>query len=227
MIDRRRFLEGVGAVALTGAALLAFASPQSFGPATFAFIGEAEAQTVSADKLMAPGALPDIVLGKADAPVTIVEYASMTCGHCAHFHTTTFPILKEKYIDTGKVKLILREFPLDVVAKGAFMIARCAGPDKYYPMVSTMFETQKDWAFGNNPAQALLAIAKQGGMTEEQFNTCLSDAKLAGEVDQVSKRGAELGVSATPTFFINGKKISGALSPEDLTKEIDPLLPAN
>jgi len=227
MIDRRRFLEGVGAAALTAAALFAFASPDSFGPGRFAFIGSAEAQTVSADKLMAPGALPDMVLGKADAPVTIVEYASMTCGHCAHFHKETFPVLKEKYIDTGKVKLILREFPLDIVAKAAFMVARCAGPDKYYPMVTTLFETQQNWAFGNNPAQALLAVAKQGGMTEEQFNACLSDTKLSGQLDEVAKKGAEFGVNSTPTFFVNGKQVKGAMSPEDLAKEVDPLLGSN
>jgi protein-disulfide isomerase len=225
MIDRRRFLEGMGAAALTAAALVALASPGGLGLDRLSFIGQAEAQTVDAAKLMAPGALPDIVLGKADAPVTIVEYASMTCGHCAHFHTTTYPVLKEKYIDTGKVKLVLREFPLDIVAKAAFMLARCAGPDKYYPMVTTLFETQKNWAFNQNPAQALLAIAKQSGMTEQQFNTCLSDAKLAGEIDETAKRGAELGVNSTPTFFINGKQIAGAISPEELDKELGPLLP--
>jgi protein-disulfide isomerase len=227
MLDRRRFLEGVGTAALTAAALLALASPGGLGTSPIAFIGQAEAQTVSADKLMATGPLPDIVLGKADAPVTIVEYASMTCGHCAHFHETTFPVLKEKYIDTGKVKMILREFPLDIVAKAAFMVARCSGDAKYYPMVATLFETQKTWAFGNNPAQALLTVAKQGGMTEEQFNACLSDTKLGGQIDQQAKRGAELGVDSTPTFFINGKKLSGALSPEDLAKEVDPLIGSN
>jgi len=224
MIDRRRFLEGLGAAALTAAALVAIASPNGLGP--LSFIGSAQAQTVDAGKLMTEGALPDIVLGKADAPVTIVEYASMTCGHCAQFHNTTYPVLKEKYIDTGKVKLILREFPLDIVAKAAFMIARCAGPDKYYPMVTTLFETQKNWAFNNNAAQQLLAIAKQSGMTEAQFNTCLNDTKLAGQIDEVAKRGAtEFNVNSTPTFFINGKQISGAMSPADLDKEIEPLLP--
>ena len=224
MIDRRRFLEGLGAAALTAAALVAIASPNGLGP--LSFIGSAQAQTVDTGKLMTEGALPDIVLGKADAPVTIVEYASMTCGHCAQFHNTTYPVLKEKYIDTGKVKLILREFPLDIVAKAAFMIARCAGPDKYYPMVTTLFETQKNWAFNNNAAQQLLAIAKQSGMTEAQFNTCLNDTKLAGQIDEVAKRGAtEFNVNSTPTFFINGKQISGAMSPADLDKEIEPLLP--
>ncbi|MCJ8142683.1 DsbA family protein [Ancylobacter sp. A5.8] len=225
MIDRRRFLEGMGAAALTAAALVALAGPGGLGLDRLSFIGQAEAQTVDAAKLMSPGPLPDIVLGKADAPVTIVEYASMTCGHCAHFHTTTYPVLKEKYIDTGKVKLILREFPLDIVAKAAFMLARCAGDDKYYPMVTTLFENQKNWAFSNNPAQALMAIAKQSGMTEQQFNACLSDTKLAGEIDESAKRGAQdFGVDSTPTFFINGKKIPGAMSPEDLDKELAPLL---
>ena len=226
MIDRRRFLEGIGTVALTTAALVALAGPGSL--AGLDFIGRAEAQTIDVAKLMEAGPLPDQVQGKADAPVTIVEYASMTCGHCAHFHETTYPVLKEKYIDTGKVRFILREFPLDIVAKAAFMLARCAGEGKYYPMTDTLFETQKSWAFTNNPAQALLGIAKQSGMTEEQFNACLSDAKLGGEIDESAKRAAtEFGIDSTPTFFINGKKFSGAISPEDLDKELAPLLGAN
>ncbi|MDQ0349571.1 DsbA family protein [Ancylobacter vacuolatus] len=219
MIDRRRFLEGIGALALTLAAFKALGGN---------LVGRAEAQTVDPEKLMAPGALPDQVLGKADAPVTIVEYASLTCGHCAHFHETTYPVLKEKYIDTGKVRFILREFPLDIVAKAAFMLARCGGEGKYYPMTDTLFETQKNWAFSSNPAQALLAIAKQSGMTEAQFNACLNDTALAGQIDEVAKRGAtEFGIDSTPTFFINGKKVSGALSPEQLDKELAPLLGAN
>lgn len=152
----------------------------------------------------------------------------MTCSHCAHFHATTYPVLKEKYIDTGKVKFILREFPLDIVAKAAFMLARCGGEGKYYPMVDVLFDNQKSWAFTNNPAQALLAIAKQSGMTEQQFNTCLSDAKLAENVNATAERGAkDFGVDSTPTFFINGKKVPGAMSPEELDKELAPLLGAN
>jgi len=228
MTDRRRFLEGLGAAALTAAAFIAFSGPDGLGAGRFSFIGHAEAQTVDTAKLMAPGALPDQVLGKEDAPVTIVEYASMTCSHCAHFHATTYPVLKEKYIDTGKVKFILREFPLDIVAKAAFMLARCAGEGKYYPMVDTLFETQKNWAFTNNPAQALLAIAKQSGMSEQQFNACLSDQKLADNINAVAERGAkDFGIDSTPTFFINGKKVSGAMSPEDLDKELAPLLGSN
>lgn len=228
MIDRRRLLEGLGTAALTAAAFIALSGPDGLGAGKLSFISHAEAQTVDAAKLMEPGSLPDQVLGKADAPVTIVEYASLTCSHCAHFHNTTFPVLKEKYIDTGKVRFILREFPLDIVAKAAFMLARCSGEGKYYPMVDVLFETQKNWAFTNNPAQALLAIAKQSGMSEQQFNTCLSDAKLAENVNAVAERGAkDFGVDSTPTFFINGKKIAGAMSPEELDKELAPLLGAN
>lgn len=228
MIDRRRLLEGLGTAALTAAAFIALSGPDGLGAGKLSFISHAEAQTIDAAKLMEPGALPDQVLGKAAAPVTIVEYASLTCSHCAHFHNTTFPVLKEKYIDTGKVRFILREFPLDIVAKAAFMLARCSGEGKYYPMVDVLFETQKNWAFTNNPAQALLAIAKQSGMSEQQFNTCLSDAKLAENVNAVAERGAkDFGVDSTPTFFINGKKVAGAMSPEELDKELAPLLGAN
>ncbi|MGA0563234.1 DsbA family protein [Ancylobacter sp. VNQ12] len=228
MIDRRRLLEGLGTAALTAVAFIALSGPDGLGAGKLSFISGAAAQTVDAAKLMEPGALPDQVLGKADAPVTIVEYASLTCSHCAHFHNTTFPVLKEKYIDTGKVRFILREFPLDIVAKAAFMLARCSGEGKYYPMVDVLFETQKNWAFTNNPAQALLAIAKQSGMSEQQFNTCLSDAKLAENVNAVAERGAkDFSVDSTPTFFINGKKVAGAMSPEELDKELAPLLGAN
>jgi len=224
MIDRRRFLEGLGTAALTAATVVALAGAGGLGD----FIGRANAQTVEVPKLMAEGPLPDQVLGKADAPVTIVEYASLTCGHCAQFHTTTYPVLKEKYIDTGKVKFVLREFPLDIVAKAAFMLARCAGDGKYYPMVDTLFETQKNWAFSNNPAQSLLGIARQSGMSEQQFNTCLNDTELASKVDQSAQRGAtEFNVDSTPTFFINGKKVAGAMSVEELDAELAPLLGSN
>jgi protein-disulfide isomerase len=222
ILSRRHLLQLTG-----GAAALGLAAAWGLGWPAQAQRKKAGPTEVSTEELMKPGPLPDLVLGKDDAPITVVEYASMTCGHCANFHNTVFPVLKEKYIDTGKVKMILREFPLDIVAKAAFMVARCSGDAKYYPMVATLFETQKTWAFGNNPAQALLTVAKQGGMTEEQFNACLSDTKLGGQIDQQAKRGAELGVDSTPTFFINGKKLSGALSPEDLAKEVDPLIGSN
>lgn len=194
--------------------------------------GAAQAQAPKGEptdiaKVMASEAspLPVQALGEANAPVTIVEYASMTCGHCAHFHETTFPDLKKKYIDTGKVHFIFREFPFEPVATAAFMLARCMPADKYFPMISTLFDTQKAWAFGTDPAAGLLTVARQAGMSQAEFEKCLSDKSLAEKV-QASALYAnkDLGVNATPTFFINGVKYSGAMSIEDLDKILEPLL---
>jgi protein-disulfide isomerase len=164
-----------------------------------------------ATELMKPGPLEDIVIGSADAPNTIVEYASMTCGHCANFHTKVFPELKAKYIDTGKARFILREFPLDGLATAAFMVARCSGNDRYYPMVDGLFETQKTWAVpGSEGKEKLLLVAKQAGFSQERFDQCLADKELFDKIVQVRQRAHEdFEVDATPTFFINGKKLQG------------------
>ena len=199
----------------------------------------ARAQTVNVADLMAPGPLPDRVLGSgadktqtdrsgADkTQVTVVEYASMTCSHCAKFHTTVYPDFKKKYIDTGKVRFILREFPLDPIAAGAFALARCLPEDKYYPMVEVLFEQQKNWAFVPDPPKALLAIAKEAGFTEQSFEACLTDQKLSQAIEESARRANEkFGVSGTPTFFINGQMSVGALSFEEMEKLIQPLLKA-
>ena len=135
-------------------------------------------------KLLEPGALPEQSIGKPDAKVTIVEYASMTCPHCAHFHATTLPELKTKYIDTGKVRLILREFPFDPRAEAGFMLARCSG-DNYFPMVDVLFKQQMQWAGVENSKDALLQIAKLAGFTQEKFEACLTDQKLLEDVRAV------------------------------------------
>ena len=180
--------------------------------------------TVDMAELLKPGALPDKVLGKDDAKVTIVEYASMTCPHCAHFNETTFPDLKKNYIDTGRVRYILREFPFDPRAEAGFMLARCAG-DNYYAMVDVLFRQQMQWAAGDNPKDALLQIARLAGFTQESFNACLTDQKLLDQVRAVQKRGAEeFKVDSTPTFFINGKTYKGAMSIAEMSAIIDPLL---
>ena len=161
--------------------------------------------------LMEPGPLEDILIGSADAPNTIVEYASMTCSHCARFHIDVFPELKEKYIDTGKARFVLREFPLDGLAVAAFMLARCAGNDRYYPMVGGMFETQKSWAVpGEDGKQKLALIAKQAGFSQEKFDECLADQELFDKIVEVRQRGHDkFGVDSTPSFFINGKRMTG------------------
>ena len=177
--------------------------------------------TVDMAKLLQPGALPEKAMGKEDAPVTIVEYASMTCPHCAHFAETTLPAIKEKYIDTGRARLILREFPFDPRAEAGFMLARCAG-DNYFAMVDVLFKQQMTWAGVDNSKDALLQISKLAGFSQEKFEACLTDQKLLDDVRAVRDRGAkEFGVDATPTFFINGNKYSGALSVDEMSAIID------
>lgn len=211
--SRRLLAQGAAAVAL------------SVSVATFGGPACAQNTKVPVAELMAPQALPDIVQGKADAPVTIVEYASMTCTHCAAFHTETYPTLLSKYIETGKVKFILREFPLDPLATAGFMLARCSGPDKRSAVVDLLFTQQKNWAFVDKPLEALSGILKQTGMSKESFETCLKDQKLYDQVNQVRDAGSQkFGVSATPTFYFNGTKVSGELTPDGLTKILDPML---
>jgi len=176
--------------------------------------------------LAQPSPLGDIVLGPPDAPVTIIEYASMTCPHCAQFQAKTFPKLKERYIDTGKVRYIFREFPLDPLAAGAFMLARCADKDKYLSIIDLFFGTQREWVVPN-PLQPLFNIAKQAGYNEETFNACLKNQQILDGIQSVRDHAAKvLNVESTPTFFINGKRVVGDVSIEDMEKEIKPFLKA-
>ena len=216
MITRRNLLVGASVIALVvavgGIEALTAAQP-------------ATAQSATAAELLVPPPLGDRVLGKDDAPVTIVEYASMTCPHCAHFHETTYPELKKRYIDTGKVRFIFREFPLDPLAAGASMLARCADKEKFYPLIETLFQQQTKWAV-EKPIPQLMAIAKQAGIGEQTFIACLSDQKMLDAIQAEQKRATDkFGVNSTPTIFINGKKQVGGMSIDDLAKVIDPLLP--
>jgi len=181
---------------------------------------------VSVEELMKPVGLPDLALGPVDAKVTVVEYASMTCGHCAHFTKDIWPDFKKKYIDTNKVHYVFREFPLDNLAAAASMLARCTGNDKAFPLIEVLFEKQNEWAFGEgNPVPRLFEIAKQAGFTQESFDKCLTDQKLLDEITAARTRAAEVfGVSATPTFYVNGKKLDGAPTMEKLDAMIEPLL---
>ncbi|HVB90156.1 MAG TPA: DsbA family protein [Beijerinckiaceae bacterium] len=209
---RRRVLGTIAAAAI----VLAFPLTAASG---------ALAATPTTAQLMAPGPLPDMWIGKANAPVTIIEYASMTCPHCGAFHKETYPELKSKYIDTGKVRFVLREFPLDQFAAAAFMLARCIGPDKRNAMVDLLFDQQKNWAFADKPLEGLRNVVKQTGMTKKAFDACLKDQKLYNQVMQMRDIASKkFGVNATPTFFINGKKIEGEMSPAELDKAIAPFL---
>ncbi len=178
----------------------------------------------SVDQLMSIGPLPDVVQGSPAAPVTIIEYASMTCTHCAAFHDTTWPELKSKYIDAGRAKFILREFPLDPLATAAFMLARCAGPEKRNLLLDQLFTQQKTWAFVDKPIAPLLAMVKTVGFSQTDFETCLRNEELYEQVNQSRERAAEaFNIDSTPTFFVNGHKLTGELSIVDFDKTIEPL----
>jgi protein-disulfide isomerase len=158
----------------------------------------------------------DRVLGQADAPITIVEYASMTCPHCAHFTNEVLPELKKKWIDTGKAKLVMRPFPLDQVALRAEMLARCLPPERYYPMVETLFKTQEKWAV-QNWRPALERVARLAGVSNKEFDACLANKTLEDEVVQSRLTAAtQLDVNGTPTLFVNGKKFEGPPTVEAL-----------
>jgi protein-disulfide isomerase len=191
-----------------------------------------EAFAQSAAELAQPSPLGDMVMGADNAPVTIIEYASMTCPHCAHFAVETFPKLKERYIDTGKVHYIFREFPLDVVAAGASLLIRCADKDKAFSLIDLLFHTQREWAV-QNPIEPLFNVVKQAGFSREAFNACLdtknneNSRKILNGIESTRNRAADvLKVNSTPTFFINGKRVAGDLSIEDMEKEITPYLKA-
>jgi protein-disulfide isomerase len=223
---RRDVLLSLGAVSAT--ALLAACSDdapkpaeQPATPAAPTASAPASQGTVDMAKLVEPGVLPEKVLGNADAPVTIVEYASMTCPHCATFHATTLPEIKTKYIDTGKARLIMREFPFDPRAEAGFMLARCS-EDKYFAMVDVLFKQQSNWARAEDAQAALLQISKLAGFSQESFTACLTNQKLLEDIRAVRTRGAdEFKVDSTPTFFINGDKYAGALSVGELSAIID------
>ena len=152
----------------------------------------------------------DRVLGKPDAPVTIIEYASLTCPHCAHFEVEVLPKLKDKWIDSGKAKLILRDFPLDQAALRAAMVARCAPPERYYAVVDGFFRAQSEWVVESSWQSKLKGVAALLGVKGQQFDNCLADKKLEDQVAQSRLTAATtLGVDSTPTFFINGKKFQG------------------
>ncbi|MFN3889114.1 MAG: DsbA family protein [Beijerinckiaceae bacterium] len=206
---RRRLLEIAGCgVAL--ATLPAFAGP--------AF---AQAASVSRDALLKEGPLPDLWMGSKDAPVVIVEYASTTCSHCAAFHNGTFKELKTKYIDTGKVRFVLREFPLNPVDMGAYMLARCSD-DKRDAVVSLLFAQQQAWA-NDKPLAGLSQILRQTGMSQDRFESCLKDKALYDKLSEARDLASkEFGINSTPTFFVNGTRLVGNASLAEFEKLILP-----
>ena len=174
-------------------------------------------------------AIPERVLGKKDAPVTIQEFASLTCSHCAEFTVTILPELEKRYVDTGKVRFIFRDFPLDGIALKASAVAHCMPAEQFYPFVNVLYKNLEQWAFSKNPEQVLMQYAKLGGLAEEKAKACLQDPKKLDEL--VAARTAaqqKYDIDATPTFIFNdGKeKLVGAQKLEEFTAVIDRLLEA-
>ncbi len=168
----------------------------------------------------------EMALGREDAPVTIVEYASLSCPHCATFHEETLPALREKYIDTGKVRLVFREFPLERTALWASIVARCAGEKRYFAFVDTLFRKQRAWYSAEDPFEALLRIARLGGLSAGEVEACAGDAALSDGILRTRLDGErEHGIDSTPSFVIGGKTYRGVLTLEDIEAIIVPLLP--
>jgi protein-disulfide isomerase len=195
-----------GSVALAGTALGA--------PLAFAAVDMAV--------LNAPPAEGDMSMGPDTAKVTVIEYASASCPHCAAFYKDVFPALKTEYIDTGKIHFIFREYPHNAPAHAAFMLARCAPKEKYFPLIDVFFNTQEEWL--KDPLAGLNKIAKEAGFTKESFDACLKNEAVAKAILDVRDTGSSLGVTGIPTFFINGEMLDGETPIEIMRSKIDPLL---
>jgi protein-disulfide isomerase len=215
MITRRAF---TAALSLTGFAALAGLSP-------LRLISYAMAQ--GASDVAKPVSLPDMALGPADASVTITEYASMTCPHCAAFNEAVFPKIKSAYIDSGKVRYVFREFPLDIKAAAGSMLARCIAKEdagKYFAVIDMLFKQQNDWV-SKNTTETLTRIGKQAGLSQQAVEACLKDQALLDKIAADQKFASDvLKVNSTPTFFVNGEMIKGETSFEEFDKKIKPLL---
>ena len=173
--------------------------------------------------LHTPPAEGEMAMGPETAKVTVVEYASASCPHCANFYKTTFPDLKKEYIDTGKIRFIFREFPHNQPALAAFMLARCAPKEKYFPLVDMFFTQQDTWL--EAPLEGLQKIAQLAGFTKESFDACLKNEAVAKGIIAVrDKAEKDFGVDSIPTFFINGELLKGETSIDVFRKTIDPLL---
>jgi len=217
-LNRRNMIAG-SAVLAAGMSTFSLFSGDQPNMSIIPGVTSAHAADVDPEKLLKAPSLGDRVMGNADAPVTIIEYASATCPHCADFHAGAFVQLKKEYIDTGKVRYIFREFPFDDLALAAFMLARCAPEDKYFPMLDEIFEKQQQWT-RNNPREELLKIAKLAGFTEKSFDKCLKNEKVAKGIYDIRQTASkQFGVNSTPSFFINGKFLTGN-APIDKFKEL-------
>ncbi len=197
-----RFVLGIGILTL----LLA-APPAAAGNAPFA------------------EAVAEMVIGRDDAPVTMVEYSSLACPHCAAFHRDVLPKIKEGYIDTGKVRLVYRDFPLGGLALAAAMLARCGGREKYFGFLEVLFRSQAQWSRSDNPRRELARVARFGGISQKDFEACLVNEPLMADIrERAADAQQKFGIDSTPTFIIEGEKVLGARPFEDFRDVIEKAL---
>jgi protein-disulfide isomerase len=215
-------------IILAGA--LAIASPASAaGPADGGRAPMTVAQGAMPEAVASFDEVPvskdDFVLGKDDAPVTIIEYASLTCPHCATFHNDVLPVIKKDYIDTGKVKLVYRDFPWDQFALAAAMVARCSGRDRYFGIIGMMFSGQNTWTRAPKPLEGLARLTQLGGISKADFDACLKNNEVQkAVVEQRLEASKKYGVDSTPTLIVNNKRYKN-VPLADLKTLIDSLLP--
>ncbi len=211
----RRTLAQAAAVTL-GLALFGAASAETAPPKSDSSVDMA--------KVLQPGPLPELSVGDA-AGIPVIEYGSVTCSHCAHFSKDIWPAFKTAFVDTGKVRYIFREYSRNNLDVAAFMLARCVGEDKVFPTIELLFAEQDKWAFVDKPLDGLTTALRPTGMTRDKIETCLKDQKMADAVAQIGKTAdATVKISGTPTFVIDGKVYGGALSIDELSAILKPLI---
>lgn len=212
----RRIATGVALIA----AGLALAACGGVGPRTEA--GDPKTAAATADDVLRPGPLGDRAMGSLNAPVTVIEYASLTCPHCANFQRNVFPRVKKEFIDTGKVRFIVREFPIGHSAGTAAIVNRCAPEDKYFALFNAFLLRQPEWVSLEIRPDAIYAVAKSSGMARETFDKCLTNQSIIDALTEVKQRGRQFGVKGTPTFFINGQKAQGEVTFDQIKAMIEP-----
>jgi protein-disulfide isomerase len=235
----------VGCLLLIGIGIAVYkglGGENSGAPARRTVTAEAGAATPAAGEALAQVAPPqpeatfdsveiaadDYTLGKADAPVTLVEYASLTCPHCADFHNNVLPEIKKEFIDTGKVRLVYRDFPLDRIALAGSMIAQCSGRDRYFGFLQVLFQSQSQWVRASNPIEALAQIARLGGVTQAEVDACLkNEAQEKAILQKRLDASNRYKINSTPTLIINGRKFPGGLSLPHFKAVLDGIAPPN
>jgi protein-disulfide isomerase len=223
----------VGMIAASGAPRAASteATPDAagfdpFGERVITAVGRREViEHPTLAEIMAPGDLPEMALGRRDAPVTIVQYASLSCPYCRKFQIEVFPLLKAEYIDTGKVRYVLRaEFPIGKQSGMATIALRCAGADKYFALYDKFMRQQAAWVSQEVRSEAVLGVAAQVGMTHTQFDSCRENRGMIAKLNAIKERGRMLGVVGTPNFFIEGTLVKSVIGIEEIRKMVDPIL---